>query len=401
MIETPWWLSLLLGRKVSPTESRYEALVSALSQGDQPMDAVARKMLANPEIRQDWNMALQNGGSATSNAPGEIKRLFAELANDPPWLDRALLKEGVLATHRGGTALPLVLRNYALMGGYLLTGFNRTLIMTGELTKGVLPRMIRTSRWWLDCTALGGLQPFATGFKSTLQVRLVHSMVRLQLEQNPEWDHLRWGTPINQADLLATYLAFAVVPLIGMRALGVPVSPSESRAIMHLWKYIGWLIGVDEKWLVDSELAAAELLLQTFATQSPPDWTSEALGSALARAPLELELPWRHEKPLTHFLLRHWLYHMHLSTNRWFLSSRQMKELGLSARVVPWFPALSFAPRFAWQAGCRLTKAGRMNLARQGRVAQLRLMGISEKLEPDAKPHQPMKAETSIVAEST
>ena len=42
---------------------------------------------------------------------------------------------------------------------------------------------------------------------------------------------------------------------MGVRALGVPVSREDSRALMHLWKYVGWLVGVDDDWLFDEEVA--------------------------------------------------------------------------------------------------------------------------------------------------
>lgn len=28
--------------------------------------------------------------------------------------------------------------------------------------------------------------------------------------------------------------------MLGVRAFGVPVSPKDSRAMIHLWRYVGW-----------------------------------------------------------------------------------------------------------------------------------------------------------------
>ena len=43
------------------------------------------------------------------------------------------------------------------------------------------------------------------------------------------------------------------VTLLGVRAFGVPVTPRDSRAAMHMWRYIGWLSGVREEWLAVTE----------------------------------------------------------------------------------------------------------------------------------------------------
>jgi hypothetical protein len=55
--------------------------------------------------------------------------------------------------------------------------------------------------------------------------------------------------PINRADLAANLGLFSGTLLMGVRALGVPVVDEDSRALMHLWKYVGRLIEVDEDWL--------------------------------------------------------------------------------------------------------------------------------------------------------
>ncbi len=48
-----------------------------------------------------------------------------------------------------------VLRDLALMGGYLLSGLNQALIMTGALNKDAAKRFAETSKWWMDCTEKG------------------------------------------------------------------------------------------------------------------------------------------------------------------------------------------------------------------------------------------------------
>ena len=89
------------------------------------------------------------------------------------------------------------------------------------------------------------------GFQLTLHVRVMHALVNETF--TPRWDVARWGLPINQSDQAATLGLFSGVLVLGSRALGARITPDESRAVMHLWKYIGWLMGVDDAWLVDTE----------------------------------------------------------------------------------------------------------------------------------------------------
>jgi ER-bound oxygenase mpaB/B'/Rubber oxygenase, catalytic domain len=39
--------------------------------------------------------------------------------------------------------------------------------------------------------------------------------------------------------------------LLGGRVLGRWVGAEDSCAVMHLWKYVGWLLGVNEDWLFE------------------------------------------------------------------------------------------------------------------------------------------------------
>ena len=105
----------------------------------------------------------------------------------------------------------------------------------------------------VDRLALGpdALRPGGEAWRLTLHVRAMHALVNQRF--TPGWDVERWGLPINQADQAATLGLFDAVVLLGVRALGVPVSRADSRAVMHLWRYVGWLMGVDEDLLVDSE----------------------------------------------------------------------------------------------------------------------------------------------------
>ena len=285
---TPF-MKLMMGRDPSPTRDEYNEMVAALWQGDAPMDTLLDWMyeIGPREGRKLYEQALERGIDSVADAPKPLRDFFRMIESTPSWVDHALIEDGVSFIHRTGLAGPYVLRDFALMGGYLLSGFNHALVMTGALNKGAAQRIAETGKWWVDCTEHDGLSRFGVGFKTTLRVRMVHGMVRRHLPTRPEWDNSEWGIPVNQTDMLATYLAFGPIMLVGMRAMGIPVTPHESRAVMHLWKYAAWLMGVEEKWLVDGERDGLVRLYQTFLTQSRADWTSAELGRALSEEPLQ------------------------------------------------------------------------------------------------------------------
>ena len=77
---------------------------------------------------------------------------------------------------------------------------------------------------------------------------MLHAKVRRALLKSTKtkWDAEKNGIPINQQDMAATLLAFSVNVLLGIEIVaGRPLSESEQRDYLALWRYLGWLLGVD------------------------------------------------------------------------------------------------------------------------------------------------------------
>jgi len=55
-----------------------------------------------------------------------------------------------------------------------------------------------------------------------------------------------FGIPINEEDMVATLLAFSVNALLGCELfLRMKLSDQERLDYLALWRYLGWLLGVD------------------------------------------------------------------------------------------------------------------------------------------------------------
>jgi hypothetical protein len=66
--------------------------------------------------------------------------------------------------------------------------------------------------------------------------------------------------------------------------MGFRFADREVDAVLHLWRYTGYLLGIDRDLLPASEADAWRLLWLMAATELGPDDDSRRLGSALSRA---------------------------------------------------------------------------------------------------------------------
>lgn len=332
-----------IDRDPEPDDAQWATLGHGLTVGDPLGDDVADWLL-DVGMAAGWplvDQCLSTGEVDVALAPASLVRLLRAVRLDPPWLDPALLARGARFMQGTGGHGLMVLRDAGLMAGYQASAINQTLMATGALHRGTGQRVAETGLWWLSVTADGGLEAGAPGFAATVKVRLMHALVRRRLEVAGQWDDAYLGRPINQTDLQITYLAFSAVQMLGLRMLGANIKPAESLAVMHLWRYVGWLMGVHERFLCENEMQARVALFQNLLAQAPPDQSSQVLAKALMAEPFERDAhapsAWRRKMERA----------CHLSVARWFVGAQGMHALGLPA-AWPWYPLLVFLPMRAW-----------------------------------------------------
>lgn len=355
-----------------PSAEQWQRLGQAYQVGDPPADALVQWMQAHgmAQARAMFEQALAQGIEAVHQAPQPLRDFFAHVEQAPAWLDRERLTRGVQASYLSGLTGMRILRDLGLMAGYQAGAINKTLVMTGALEKGVARRIAETTKWRHDCAQPGGMDRFGEGFKNTLRVRMIHALVRRHVAASPKWDASELGLPINQVDMQATYLGFSTVYLMGQRVMGVILKQQEAEDIMHLWRYIGWVMGVQDQWLCETEQDSRIALYQNLLSQAPADDSSSQLGRALMDEPLARHYPkWRRLRGL-------WNKEVHLSIVRLFVGRQGMRDLGLPARVMPWYPVV-FAPlNFVWCGVNRLLPGGLARLRDIGQAAQFEQLAI-------------------------
>lgn len=348
-----------------PTYAEYLELNESLHTGDVPMDRLMDWVMTNPrENRKLFETALYQGLDALPKPVPEIKAFFDLVEQQPVWFDQEKIDRAIQFTHRLGANVTFIMRDLALMTGYQYPGFNQPLILTGALSKYAGKRLAETHKWWLDVTKPNGFQRFNDGFTSTIFVRFIHSLVRYHLKKSKDWDWDIWGMPINQYDQAMTNIAFSGVMLLGIRAIGIFPTKSEVDAIMHFWKYTGWLMGVDEHWLIDKESEGWKLLQWMNYAHPQVDESSRQLAVSLSKEPFERE--YKHFKRF----MQKKAYQNHLDVTQIFMGRKKMKNLGLKPRILPWYPLYLLTKNTVIYAGAKKIPKLDLYLQRKGRSQQ-------------------------------
>jgi len=276
----------------------------------------------------DFRCALEDGIEAVHDPAPALVAFFEQITEVPDWVEWDLLADGARAYRRFGQNAADILLVLSLIGGYRFGGPTDLLVATGGLTGDMtVLRLAETQKWTATLSKPGQLRPGGEAWRLTVHVRAMHALVNQRF--TPQWDVERWGLPINQTDQAATLGLFDAVVLLGVRALGVPVSRAESRAVMHLWRYVGWLIGVDDDLLVDSERDRHRINYHLLLAQADISAAGPQLSRAIVEAQAELAFG-RFAR------IRGWAARERLlSLLTVFLGPQSMSELGLPLRP-PW-----------------------------------------------------------------
>lgn len=271
-------------------------------------------------------------GEPVDDAPPALADFLTAVTVVPDWVDWDLIDDGARVFARLGQNADDVLLQLSLIGGYRFGGPTDLLVQTGGLAgRRSLHRLAETQFWTAALALPGSLRPGGEAWRLTANVRAMHALVNLALE--PTWDVERWGLPINMADQAGTLGLFDGVLLVGCRALGVPIPDRDAHALMHLWKYVGWLLGVHTDFLSDDETDRHRLNFHILLAAADQTDAGPQLAQRLVNGQLERHFPRvpRLLRPLRRRYERARLRSM-LTV---FLGPRSMREFGLPMRL-PW-----------------------------------------------------------------
>ncbi len=226
---------------LSESDLKYNYSTRLFEEFDQKGDYLTQNWINNNDFQ---NIMRSLHGTSTSELPEDYISFREELKVFPDWVDNDLIRIGSQLSERSGLNGLLILRNFALLGGYTFANLTKPLVATGSLEKGAIHRLYNTLKFWVEVTR-SHTTTHDLRFNACLQTRLIHSASRLKIQEKiPNWDIEKYGVPINHADMIATHIAFTVYYLYGLKKLNFEYSKHEEEAVFHLWKYITYLLGV-------------------------------------------------------------------------------------------------------------------------------------------------------------
>jgi hypothetical protein len=232
-----------------------DAQVRAFAHGYYDADPVAEAFVdevyvsrgAN-EGRRMLDRAIAHGVDSVPDAPPSMRRLFDEFERPPEWLDQDLVERGAALFRRYGPAV-FSFAGVETLLGYTESSIVKPLAFTGAYAgDSALNRFMETARFWIDVSEPGGLEPGGAGRATAMRVRIMHVFLRRRLLAHPDWDLDAWGVPISQSDALITLMSSSLTPGLAMHLMGYRTSIREIEAMMHYWRYIGHLLGVQPRW---------------------------------------------------------------------------------------------------------------------------------------------------------
>lgn len=291
---------------------------------DELGDKVVEEFYTNkpyPEASKEIENFIRHGIPKNVNVPASVRKLIEHSEELPKWVNQKLLRLGAENCMRGGLNAFISLRDYTLLGGYDYAYLNKPLVFTGALKKGAMKRLSETLEFWINVSRYDALKIHAKGYEYAIKTRLIHSYARLKIKQHyTDWDVDTFGEPLNLWDMTATSNGFSLVYLHGLHKLGMDISEEEELGVFHLWKYIGYLLGIPPEILPDNKKEATERFYLWTSIQSSADADSVTLAQSLVQESLENPL-------LKYRFQRKILRYIHVSSAEFLLDKDVLKRL--------------------------------------------------------------------------
>jgi len=350
-----WQFERIAQSRLDLPEQVIRQFGAAMNTGDRLGDAYIDKAFATQAgkagARKDVERALAGGIESVTDPSPELRALFEHINTDPEWVNWNTIEHGAEVFRRYGKEL------YPYFGmitfaGYATRTISRPLALTGAYTgNSAFHRFLETSRLWTDTTEPGAMRPGGVGRRSAILVRVLHSIIRHTLLPHPEWDREDLGVPISQLGMFQTLMASSHFPGQQLKLLGYRPTDDDVVAMMHHWRYVGHLMGVEPPWYPQTAADGFRAQLLVMLAEEPsfgPD------SAELCRSFMNTYLPPEDARGVRR-LVGNLRYQAQLGHSMFYLGSDLHKASGLPDPG-PWryAPLARVVPNFARETARRM-----------------------------------------------
>jgi len=277
---------------VAMTEYELDLVRAYTMLGDVVADAYAALMPKIP-FRRLIDMlreACQRGVEEVDGAPPELVAFIRDMERTPAWVNMDMVREGArLDLNATANVSP-----YAIRGAFIATFLNKysalPMALTGTLSSETAARRVRETAHFFACTVLpGALERHGEGFMAAAMVRLMHSMVRVNVLRSGRWDPAVYGVPIPQVDQMPAGLIPVFLLAFRLIREGRHTFTDAERAQVELARYRCFLLGLPEDLLADTPEGVVRMMTARNTTLRQ-GFDDETCGT-LIRATLAAYLP--------------------------------------------------------------------------------------------------------------
>lgn len=237
-------------------------------------------------------LACEKGIDAVPDAPEELARFIAEMEHVPDWVDRELVEEGA----RAGRTAMANLAPFAIRGAFIATFLNKysglPMALTGALSQETsVQRVKETASFFTTATLPGALTRFGPGFRAAAMVRLMHSMVRVNIlkRARAKWDVNVYGIPIPQLDQMPAGTMPSFITAFKVVREGRKHFTRREQATVEFCRYQCYLLGLPEDLLPNTPDGIFDMMLRYAATLR--DGYDDQTNGELVRSTMGAYLP--------------------------------------------------------------------------------------------------------------
>jgi hypothetical protein len=237
--------------------------------GDPRADEVVSALAAEGPLKGIHDLlAVVRRRAADGDA--RCRELLAEAETVPAWADFAAMEKGQRMIASYAPFMAASLFSGSLVGGAMFHKAALVTSMTGMFSGNPTQRLTETTAMVTRMAMRGSMQPGGDAHEVMLRVRLLHAGLRRFLVDSGRFQH-PVEVPINQQDLAITLALLCYVNIRNLMQLGIRLERSQIDSFVLLWRYAGYVLGIDAALLPETIEDQQAFYLSSCKHQVRPD----------------------------------------------------------------------------------------------------------------------------------